>query len=45
MLSPGLLHDISAGRKLNSTRMGFGWMNIREAEKAISVLHNTIKEM
>jgi GntR family transcriptional regulator/MocR family aminotransferase len=45
ILSPGLLHDISAGRKLNSTRMGFGWMNIREAEKAISVLHNTIKEM
>src|SRR5205085_980077 len=28
ILSPGLLHDISAGKKLNSTRMGFGWMNL-----------------
>ncbi len=45
ILSPGRLHDDSAGRKLNSTRMGFGWMNLREAEKAINVLRDTIKKM
>jgi GntR family transcriptional regulator / MocR family aminotransferase len=45
VLSPGLLHDISSGRKLNSTRMGFGWMNLREAEKALTVLKETVKKM
>ncbi len=45
ILSPGRLHDASAGRKLNSTRMGFGWMNLREAEKAITILHDTIRKM
>ena len=43
ILSKGLIHDMSAGRKLNSTRMGFGWMNLNEAEKAIDILENTIK--
>jgi len=43
ILSPGLLHDVSAGRKLNSTRMGFGWMNLQETENAISVLNNVIR--
>ena len=45
ILSPGLLHNISAGRILNSTRMGFGWMNMRESERAISILRDTIKKM
>jgi GntR family transcriptional regulator/MocR family aminotransferase len=45
VLSPGLLHNISAGRKLNSTRMGFGWMNQREAERAIGILRDTVKKM
>jgi GntR family transcriptional regulator/MocR family aminotransferase len=44
-LSPGLLHDISAGRKLNSTRMGFGWMNQKEAERAIIMLHEIVSKM
>ena len=43
ILSPGLIHDASAGRKLNSTRMGFGWMNSDEAEQALGVLYKTIK--
>ena len=45
ILSPGRLHDASAGRKLNSTRMGFGWMNLREAEKAVNILYETIQKM
>ncbi len=44
VLSKGLLHDLSAGKKLNSTRMGFAWMNSREAEKAVDVLVKTIKK-
>lgn len=44
-LSPGLLHDISAGKRLNSTRLGFGWMNLREAEKAIVTMRDTIKQL
>ncbi len=43
ILSPGLIHDMSAGRKMNCTRMGFGWMNTNETEKAIHVLHSAIK--
>lgn len=45
VLSPGRLHDISAGRKLNSTRMGFGWMNLRQTEKAITILNETVRKM
>jgi GntR family transcriptional regulator / MocR family aminotransferase len=45
ILSKGLLHDLTAGRKLNSTRMGFGWMNMREAEKAVTVLHEVVRKM
>jgi len=45
VLSPGRLHDASAGRKLNSTRMGFGWMNLKEADKAITILYDTVKKM
>lgn len=45
VLSPGLLHDQSSGRKLNSTRMGFGWMNTRQAERAVGILRDTIRKM
>jgi len=45
ILSKGLLHDQTAGRKLNSTRMGFGWMNLKEAEKAIVILQDIVKKM
>ena len=45
ILSPGRLHDASAGRKLNSTRMGFGWMNLRETEKAITILNEIVRKM
>jgi GntR family transcriptional regulator/MocR family aminotransferase len=41
-LSNGLIHDIS-GKKWNSNLMGFGPMNTSEAEKAITILHDTIK--
>ncbi len=43
VLSNGLIHDSAAGKKLNSTRMGFGWMNREEAEKAVEVLWNAVK--
>jgi GntR family transcriptional regulator/MocR family aminotransferase len=43
VLSKGLIHDLAPGKKLNSTRMGFGWMNINEADHAITVLEETIK--
>jgi len=45
VISPGLLHNISAGRELNSTRLGFGWMNLREAERALNVMRETVKEV
>lgn len=43
IISKGLIHDYASGKKLNATRMGFGWMNINEAERAIQVLAETIK--
>lgn len=42
VLSNGLVHDAIAGRRMNSNRMGFGWMNMDEAEKAIEILRKTI---
>lgn len=42
VLSSGLVHDSMAEKKLNSNRMGFGWMNMLEAEKAVEILRNTI---
>jgi len=45
VLSPGLLHNLSAGRELNSTRMGFGFMNMREAERALGIMRDTIKKL
>jgi GntR family transcriptional regulator/MocR family aminotransferase len=42
ILSPGWIHD-RAGKQLNATRLGFGWMNMREAEKAVKILIETIR--
>ncbi|MEO8088062.1 MAG: PLP-dependent aminotransferase family protein [Bacteroidota bacterium] len=44
-LSPGLLHNVSARTVLNSTRMGFGWMDLKESEKALGILKDTLKKM
>ena len=44
ILSNGLINDVD-GKKLNSTRMGFGWMNLKEAEKAVGILEETVREM
>jgi GntR family transcriptional regulator/MocR family aminotransferase len=38
----GLYHN-TAPTSLNATRIGFGWMTIREAERAIHILHATIR--
>jgi GntR family transcriptional regulator/MocR family aminotransferase len=43
ILSKGLIHDLAPGKKLNSTRLGFGWMNLDEAERAINLLDETIR--
>jgi GntR family transcriptional regulator/MocR family aminotransferase len=42
VLSNGLIYN-TAGRSLNATRLGFGWMKIKEAEKAIHLLTETIR--
>ncbi len=42
VLSNGLIHDTEE-KKLNSTRMGFGWMNTAEADKAVNALYGVIK--
>ena len=42
ILSNGLIHNTSQS-SLNATRMGFAWMNEKEAEKAINILTETIK--
>lgn len=42
VLSRGLLHDLSAGRPLNSTRLGFGWMTLPEADHAVEVMKKSI---
>lgn len=42
ILSRGLIHDLSVGRKLNCTRLGFGWMNIKEAEESIELMAKEI---
>jgi len=43
ILSNGLIHN-SGSVSLNSTRMGFAWMNEKEAEIAVGKLVKTIKE-
>jgi GntR family transcriptional regulator/MocR family aminotransferase len=42
ILSNGLIHN-NTPVSLNSTRMGFAWMNEQEAENAINVLSKTIR--
>ncbi len=43
ILSNGLIHDNSSV-PLNATRMGFAWMNGKEAERAIQILAKTVKQ-
>jgi len=45
VISNGLIHNTSEKKKLNSARMGFGWMNPREANRALDVMRETISEM
>ncbi|MEO5675552.1 MAG: PLP-dependent aminotransferase family protein [Chitinophagales bacterium] len=45
ILSNGLIHNTDETKKLNATRMGFGWMDLREAEKAIDILSKGVKAM
>lgn len=42
ILSNGLIHN-NSGNSLNATRMGFGWMNEKEAENATNILIKSIK--
>ena len=42
ILSNGLIHNNSS-ISLNSTRMGFAWMNIKEADNAVKILEETIR--
>jgi GntR family transcriptional regulator / MocR family aminotransferase len=42
ILSNGLIHNISP-TYLNSTRIGFAWMNEKEAEKAVALLVKNVK--
>ncbi|HLZ88039.1 MAG TPA: PLP-dependent aminotransferase family protein [Puia sp.] len=41
ILSNGLIHNTTS-HNLNATRMGFGWMTEKEAEKAIAILGSII---
>ncbi|HSY77919.1 MAG TPA: PLP-dependent aminotransferase family protein, partial [Bacteroidia bacterium] len=43
ILSSGMVNN-PEGKKLNCTRMGFGWMNTEEAEHAVKVMRDTIKK-
>ncbi|HTB30992.1 MAG TPA: PLP-dependent aminotransferase family protein [Bacteroidia bacterium] len=43
-LSNGLIHD-APGKKLNSCRMGFGWMTMEEMGNAIHEMADMIKKM
>jgi GntR family transcriptional regulator/MocR family aminotransferase len=43
ILSNGLVHD-TEDKKLNCTRMGFGWMNMKESERAVKLLYETIRQ-
>ena len=42
ILSNGLIHN-NSNISLNATRMGFGWMNEKEAENAVNILSKTIQ--
>jgi len=41
VMSNGLIHNTGSA-SLNSTRLGFAWMNEKETEKAIAILSKTI---
>jgi len=43
ILSKGLIHN-NGEKKLNCTRLGFGWMNSDEAERAVKVMYDCIKK-
>ena len=43
ILSNGLIHN-TRPVSFNATRIGFGWMNEKEAEKAVKVMTKTIKK-
>jgi GntR family transcriptional regulator / MocR family aminotransferase len=43
VLSNGLIHN-TGKQLLNATRLGFGWMNEREAEKAVNILVKHVKK-
>jgi GntR family transcriptional regulator/MocR family aminotransferase len=43
ILSNGLIHN-NTSLSLNATRMGFAWMNQKEAVNAISILEETIRK-
>jgi GntR family transcriptional regulator/MocR family aminotransferase len=43
ILSNGLIHNNSSV-SLNSTRMGFAWMNEKEAARALEILAKTVKQ-
>jgi len=42
ILSNGLIHN-NTSTTLNSTRMGFAWMNEEEAKNAVDLMVRTIK--
>jgi GntR family transcriptional regulator/MocR family aminotransferase len=42
ILSNGLIHNTSPSA-LNCTRMGFGWMNEKEAAEAVDLMAHTIR--
>jgi GntR family transcriptional regulator/MocR family aminotransferase len=44
ILSNGLIHNTGL-QLLNATRIGFGWMNEKESEKAIDILISSIRSM
>lgn len=43
VISNGLIHDKAEGKKLNATRLGFGWMNQKETDHAMNVMVNCAK--
>jgi GntR family transcriptional regulator/MocR family aminotransferase len=43
ILSNGLIHNTRT-ESFNATRIGFGWMNEKEAEKAVKIMAKTIKK-
>lgn len=44
VLSNGLINNTNERKTLNATRMGFGWMNLKESERAVDILADTIRK-